>query len=127
MGDEAGSGRLRARVHFMARRASLSALQPGGWRLLSIVGWTAPHVCSTSHEGDPRIGPRSEREEGPGEVSDDLKGRAAELTAQIVAARVGAAAGRPNATEGSDLADYIRIVQREMLSALSGEPPSDED
>jgi hypothetical protein len=46
-------------------------------------------------------------------VSDDQRQRAAELTAQIVSARVGAAAGRPNATEGRDLADYIRIVNTE--------------
>jgi hypothetical protein len=58
-------------------------------------------------------------------VDDELRVKAAELTAQIVAARVGAAAGRPNATEGKDLADYIRIVQREMLEALGGPAPDE--
>ena len=59
-------------------------------------------------------------------MSEDLRERAAALTAQIVAARVSAAAGRPNATEAHDLADYIRVVQQEMLSALTGEPPSED-
>ena len=59
-------------------------------------------------------------------MSDDQRQRAAELTAQIVSARVGAAAGRPNATEGRDLADYIRIVNEEMLRALGPEPEDDE-
>ena len=58
-------------------------------------------------------------------MSDDLNDRAAELTAKIVAARVGAAAGRPNATEARDLAEYIRVVQKEMLAALAGTPPDD--
>ncbi|MDH3226678.1 MAG: hypothetical protein OEM67_06280 [Thermoleophilia bacterium] len=58
-------------------------------------------------------------------MTDELRVKAAELTASIVAARVGAAAGRPNAAEGKDLADYIRIVQGEMLAALSGEHPAD--
>ena len=58
-------------------------------------------------------------------MSHDLRDRAAELTAQIVAARVGAAAGRPNATEAGDLADYIRVVQQEMMRALTGEPPTE--
>ena len=52
---------------------------------------------------------------------DDLKVKAAELTAQIVAARVGAAAGRPNATEGRDLAEYFRIVHREVSVAVGAE------
>ncbi len=59
-------------------------------------------------------------------MTEDLREKATELTATIVAARVGAAAGRPNATEGKDLADYIRIVQREMLAALSGQVPADD-
>jgi len=60
-------------------------------------------------------------------MDDDARIKAAELTAAIVAARVGAAAGRPNAAEGKDLAAYIRLVQREMLAALSGEAPSDRE
>jgi hypothetical protein len=53
---------------------------------------------------------------------DDPELRAAELATEIVSARVGAAAGRPNAAEGQDLAGYFRIVLRETRRAL-GLPP----
>jgi hypothetical protein len=53
---------------------------------------------------------------------DDPELRAAELATQIVSARVGAAAGRPNAAEGQDLAGYFRIVLRETRRSL-GLPP----
>jgi hypothetical protein len=55
-----------------------------------------------------------------------VRPKAAELTAQIVAARVGAAAGRPNATEARDAADYIRIVHAEVLRTLGVDAPGPE-
>ena len=60
---------------------------------------------------------------------DDPVRLAAELATTIVAARVGAAAGRPNALEGQDLAGYYRIVLRETRRALGlaqivDEPPA---
>lgn len=60
-----------------------------------------------------------------GRMGDESRARAAELTAQIVAARVAAAAGRPNATEGRDLVEYIRLVHAEMLRALAPDDGSD--
>ncbi len=56
---------------------------------------------------------------------DDPQRLAAELAAQIVSARVAAAAGRPNAAEGQDLAGYFRIVLRETRRSL-GLPPVDD-
>lgn len=50
---------------------------------------------------------------------EDREVRAAELATEIVASRVAAAAGRPNAAEGQDLAGYYRIVLRETRRALS--------
>ena len=61
---------------------------------------------------------------------DDPERLAAELAAHIVASRVGAAAGRPNAAEGHDVAGYFRLVLRETrrafgLPALADpEPPA---
>ena len=49
---------------------------------------------------------------------DDRERRAAELATDIVASRVAAAAGRPSAAEGQDLAGYFRIVLRETRRAL---------
>ncbi len=43
---------------------------------------------------------------------------AAELATRIVAARVGAAAGRPNAMEGADAAEYFRLILAETRRAL---------
>ncbi len=51
-------------------------------------------------------------------TADDPDRLAAELATQIVSARVTAAAGRPNAAEGQDLAGYFRIVLRETRRAL---------
>ena len=53
---------------------------------------------------------------------DDPARLAAELATQIVTARVGAAGGRPNITEGRDLTGYFRIVLGETRRAL-GLPP----
>lgn len=53
---------------------------------------------------------------------DDPVRLAADLAAQIVAARVSAAAGRPNVTEAHDLAEYFQIVLDETRRAL-GLPP----
>jgi hypothetical protein len=47
---------------------------------------------------------------------------AAELAVRIVTARVGAAAGRPNAAEGRDAAAYLRVVLAEVRRSL-GLPP----
>lgn len=49
---------------------------------------------------------------------DDPQRLAAELAGQIVAARVGAAAGRPTADEGRDAAGYYRIILTETRRAL---------
>lgn len=49
---------------------------------------------------------------------DDPARIAAELATRIVTARVGAAAGRPNLTEGRDFAGYFRIVLGETRRAL---------
>jgi hypothetical protein len=43
---------------------------------------------------------------------------ASELAASIVGARVGAASGRPNATEGRDAADYYRVILAEVRRGL---------
>jgi hypothetical protein len=43
---------------------------------------------------------------------------ASELAASIVGARVGAASGRPNATEGRDVADYYRVILAEVRRGL---------
>jgi hypothetical protein len=59
-------------------------------------------------------------------MDDGIRLKAAELTAQIVAARVGAAAGRPNAAEARDAADYIRIVHAEVLRTLGVSDPGPE-
>lgn len=59
-------------------------------------------------------------------MDDGIRLKAAELTAQIVTARVGAAAGRPNATEARDAADYIRIVHAEVLRTLGVDAPGPE-
>ena len=47
---------------------------------------------------------------------------ASELTASIVAARVGAAAGRPTGTEGEEAAQYYRAMLTEVRRGL-GLPP----
>ena len=49
-------------------------------------------------------------------VSDDLDHRAVEIAAEIVAARVSAAAGRPTGSEGRDVAAYFD----EVLGAVRG-------
>jgi hypothetical protein len=56
---------------------------------------------------------------------DDPARIAAELATQIVTARVGAAAGRPNIIEGQECAGYFRIVLGETRRAL-GLPPVQE-
>ena len=56
---------------------------------------------------------------------DDPARLAAELATQIVTSRVSAASGRPNITEGRDLAGYFRIVLGETRRAL-GLPPIQE-
>jgi hypothetical protein len=53
---------------------------------------------------------------------DDPQRLAAELAGQIVAARVGAAAGRPTFEEGKDAARYYRVILQETRRAL-GLPP----
>ncbi len=62
---------------------------------------------------------------------DDPHRVAAELAGQIVAARVGAAAGRPNAEEGRDAARYYRIILTETRRALGlgpiVDPPEESD
>jgi hypothetical protein len=47
---------------------------------------------------------------------------ASQLTTTIVAARVGAAAGRPTGTEGAEAAQYYRAVLDEVRRGL-GLPP----
>jgi hypothetical protein len=49
---------------------------------------------------------------------DDLERLAAEFATRIVASRVGAAAGRPNITEGLDAAGYFRVILTETRRAL---------
>lgn len=49
---------------------------------------------------------------------DDPQRLAAELAGQIVAARVGAAAGRPTLEEGKDAAGYYRAILHETRRAL---------
>jgi hypothetical protein len=49
---------------------------------------------------------------------DDPDRVAATLAGEIVAARVGAAAGRPNVAEGRDAAGYYRIILDETRRAL---------
>ncbi len=58
-------------------------------------------------------------------TQDDPARIAAELATQIVTARVSAAAGRPNVTEGRELAGYFRVVLGETRRAL-GLPPVQE-
>lgn len=62
---------------------------------------------------------------------DDPQRLAAELAGQIVAARVGAAAGRPTADEGRDAAGYYRIILTETRRALGlaaiVDPPKEPD
>jgi hypothetical protein len=49
---------------------------------------------------------------------DDPQRLAAELAGHIVAARVGAAAGRPTLEEGKDTARYYRVILHETRRAL---------
>ena len=61
---------------------------------------------------------------------DDPQRLAAELAGQIVAARVGAAAGRPTPEEGKEAAGYYRVVLHETRRALGLGPivgPSEEE
>ncbi len=51
-------------------------------------------------------------------TQDDPNRVAAELAGQIVAARVGAAAGRPTADEGREAAGYYRVILAETRRAL---------
>lgn len=53
---------------------------------------------------------------------DDPQRLAAELASQIVAARVGAAAGRPTLEEGKDAAGYFRVMLHETRRALGLAP-----
>lgn len=53
-------------------------------------------------------------------TEDERRVKAAELTAQIMAARVSAAAGRPNAAEGADAAAYFRAIHVEVSAVLAG-------
>jgi hypothetical protein len=55
-------------------------------------------------------------------VSEDLEHRAVEIAAEIVAARVSAAAGRPTGAEGRDAAAYFDEVLGAVRSGL-GLPP----
>ena len=48
----------------------------------------------------------------------DLSVLAVDLATRIVTARVGAAAGRPNALEGRDAAAYLREVLAEVRRGL---------
>lgn len=52
-------------------------------------------------------------------TTDEREQLAVELATRIVAARVGAAAGRPNAAEGRDAADYLRLIVEELRRLLS--------
>ncbi len=56
---------------------------------------------------------------------DESERLAAELATRIVTARVGAAAGRPNSTEGLETAGYFRVVLRETRRALGLDPITD--
>jgi len=47
---------------------------------------------------------------------------ALEMAVRIVCARVGAAAGRPNAIEGRDAAAYLRVMLDEVRRALGLAP-----
>jgi hypothetical protein len=51
-------------------------------------------------------------------TSDDPERIAADLATRIVSARVSAAAGRPNVTEGLDAAGYFRVILAETRRAL---------
>jgi hypothetical protein len=53
---------------------------------------------------------------------DDADTLAMEMTVRIVAARVGAAAGRPNAGEGREAAAYLRVLLDEVRRGLGLEP-----
>ena len=52
---------------------------------------------------------------------------ASRLATQIVAARVGAAAGRPNSAEGQDAAAYYRQVLGEVRRGLRLGPAESDD
>jgi hypothetical protein len=51
-------------------------------------------------------------------TTEERQRLAVELGAAIVAARVGAAAGRPNAAEGRDAAEYLRLIVDELRRCL---------
>ncbi len=51
-------------------------------------------------------------------TSQEQEQLAAELATRIVTARVGAAAGRPNAMEGADAAEYFRLILAETRRAV---------
>ena len=51
-------------------------------------------------------------------MSDDVNHRAVEIAAEIVAARVSAAAGRPTASEGRDAAAYFDEVLGAVRAGL---------
>jgi len=53
---------------------------------------------------------------------EDTDALAMELTVRIVAARVAAAAGRPNAVEGREAAGYLRAVLDEVRRGLRLDP-----
>jgi hypothetical protein len=53
---------------------------------------------------------------------DDADALAMELTVRIVASRVAAAAGRPNAGEGREAAAYLRVLLDEVRRGLGLEP-----
>jgi len=53
---------------------------------------------------------------------DDADALAMEMTVRIVAARVAAAAGRPNAAEGREAAGYLRAVLEEVRRGLGLDP-----
>jgi hypothetical protein len=53
---------------------------------------------------------------------DDADTLAMEMTVRMVAARVGAAAGRPTAAEGRDTAGYLRALLDEVRRGLALDP-----
>lgn len=57
------------------------------------------------------------------ELMEELEIRAVEIAAEILAARVSAAAGRPNAIEGRDAAGYFGEILRAVRLGLELEKP----
>ena len=59
-------------------------------------------------------------------ADEDRETVAMEMTVRIMTARVGAAAGRPNAAEAREAAGYLRVLLEEVRRGL-GLPPMPDD